>query len=257
MISVCTPTYNTQPDVLARTWASLKNQTYNDWEWVIWDDSTNQNTWQQIWGLCADERYTIQAHRSLSHSGRIGEVKRQAFMVAKGNILVELDHDDELMPTALEEIQEAFDAGAKFVYSDWCEILPNGQSGKYPDGWAFGYGDHYWDEPNNVWAMAAPPINGTTIRHIVSAPNHVRAWDADLYRSMNGHNATYPVADDYELVVRTALQTDLIKIPKMLYKQHIGSHTAQRTRNALIQTLVAEIAEQYDTALYEKYGPKE
>ena len=178
-------------------------------------------------------------------------------MVAKGNILVELDHDDELMPTALEEIQEAFDAGAKFVYSDWCEILPNGQSGKYPDGWAFGYGDHYWDEPNNVWAMAAPPINGTTIRHIVSAPNHVRAWDADLYRSMNGHNATYPVADDYELVVRTALQTDLIKIPKMLYKQHIGSHTAQRTRNALIQTLVAEIAEQYDTALYEKYGPKE
>jgi len=32
MISIITPTYNTDKSVLARTWASLKAQTYTDWE---------------------------------------------------------------------------------------------------------------------------------------------------------------------------------------------------------------------------------
>ena len=141
MISICTPTYNTDPIILARTWASLKSQTYTDWEWVVWDDSTNSNTWNQIYGLASDERFRLMAHKSHVHSGGIGRVKRQCMMAAEGNILVELDHDDELMPDALQLIADAFsDPEVGFVYSDWSEILPDGQSGRYPDGWAFGYG---------------------------------------------------------------------------------------------------------------------
>jgi glycosyltransferase involved in cell wall biosynthesis len=78
-LSVITPTYNTPKEVLARTWASLKAQTHTDWEWVIWDDSTNDDVWNQVYGFCADERYTIKAHRSITHSGKIGEVKHNAF----------------------------------------------------------------------------------------------------------------------------------------------------------------------------------
>ncbi|MFN9902558.1 MAG: glycosyltransferase, partial [bacterium] len=81
------------------------------------------------------------------------------FALALGDLLVELDHDDELTPDALTLIAEAFtNPTVGFVYSDWCEILTDGTSGKYPDGWAFGYGDHYWDTKHNVWAMKAPPI---------------------------------------------------------------------------------------------------
>ena len=250
MISVVTTTYNTPPHILARTWASLKKQTYKQWEWVIWDDSTTDSVWQQVYGFASDERYKVSIHRSHTHSGVIGAVKRKAFMVATGDILVELDHDDELTPNCLKEVAGAFyhsDAG--FVYSDWCEILPDGQSGKYPDGWAFGYGDHYWSYDHEVWAMQAPPINLTTMSHIVSAPNHVRAWRADLYRQLGGHNPDLPVADDYELVVRTILEAPHHQIPRMLYKQHIGGHTAQRKRNDLIQTLVAEIEAKYHDAL--------
>jgi glycosyltransferase involved in cell wall biosynthesis len=230
-ISVVTTTYNTDPDVLARTWASLKAQTYKQWEWVIWDDSTTDAVWQQVYGFASDERYKVSIHRSHVHSGSIGAVKRKAFMVATGDILLELDHDDELTPDCLKEVAGAFyhsDAG--FVYSDWCEILPDGQSGKYPDGWAFGYGDHYWSDEHGVWAMQAPPINLTTMSHIVSAPNHVRA-------------------DDYELVVRTILAAPHQQIPRLLYKQHIGAHTAQRQRNGLIQALVAQIEANYHDAL--------
>jgi hypothetical protein len=141
------------------------------------------------------------------------------------------------------EVSKAFeDQEIGFAYSDWCEILPDGQSGVYPDGWAFGYGDKYWSDEFGVWAMKAPEINEVTMSHIVSAPNHVRAWRADVYRSMNGHNPAYIVADDYELIVRTFLQTRIKYIPQLLYKQHIGPSTAQRVRNDMIQNYVAEIS---------------
>ena len=255
MISIITPTYNTDPEVLSRTWASLKAQNFTDWEWVIWDDSTNSQTWSQLYGFCSDERYKISMHRSHVHSGNIGRLKRQGFMVAEGDILVELDHDDELTPDCLQEIHDAFqDESVGFVYSDWCELLSNGESGVYPKGWAFGFGSEYWSEQYGVWVMSAPKINDATIRHIVSAPNHVRAWRADVYRSLNGHDPKYPVADDYELIVRTFLATKMVHIPKLLYKQHIGPGTAQRVRNGQIQNFVAQIASFYEADITARFS---
>jgi glycosyltransferase involved in cell wall biosynthesis len=254
MISVITPTYNTPPEVLARTWASLKAQTFTDWEWVIWDDSTKVDTWVQIYGLSADERYRIRAYKSHVHSGSIGRVKRQAFMVATGDILVELDHDDVLTPDALQLVSEAFeDKKVGFAFSDWTEILPDGQSGKYPDGWAFGFGSHYWDEDLGVWASSVKEINQTTLQHIVSVPNHVRAWRASVYRELNGHDPELEIADDYDLIVRTALVTKCKHIPKVLYIQHIGGHTAQRKKNNKIQQYVAELSEKYKKDIEKKY----
>lgn len=254
MISIITPTYNTDKSILARTWASLKAQTFTDWEWVVWDDSTTESVWHQLYGFASDERFRLSAHRSHVHCGSIGEVKRRGFMVAGGDILVELDHDDELTPTALQEIHDAFAADPEvgFVYSDWCEILPSGESGVYPEGWAFGHGSEYWSDTHGVWVMSAPAINNDTIRHIVSAPNHVRAWRADVYRELNGHDPSYPVADDYELIVRTFLKTQMHHIPHLLYKQYIGPGTAQRQRNDLIQVLVSGIASKYEREITER-----
>lgn len=221
----------------------------------MWDDTPDESVWRQLYGLAADERYRLVAHRSHVHSGSIGRVKRRAFMAAEGDLLVELDHDDELTPDALAEISAAFDKPeVGFVYSDWCELLASGESGRYPDGWAFGYGSDYWDEQHKVWVMSAPELNRTTLGHIVSAPNHVRAWRASVYRQLGGHDASLTVADDYDLVVRTALETECVHIPKMLYKQHIGAHTTQRTRNALIQVKVKEISAKYSSALDRVYG---
>jgi len=254
-ISVVTPIYNTDGDVLARTWASLKAQTFTDWEWVIWDDSTDEGAWRQVYGFASDERYRVVAHRSHVHCGSIGRVKRRAFMAAEGSILVELDHDDELTPDCLRAVHDAFlDPAVGFAYSDWCEILPDGQSGKYPPGWAFGYGSEYWSEEHGVWVMSAPEINPQTIRHIVSAPNHVRAWRSSVYDALGGHDPSLPVADDYELVVRTFLATRFAHIPRMLYRQHIGPSTAQRVRNGQIQVLVADIAGRYDGAITERFA---
>jgi O-antigen biosynthesis protein len=245
VISVITPTYCTPPEVLARTWASLKAQTYTDWEWVVWDDTPGDEVWRHLWGFAADERYRVIAHRSMVPSGgNIGRVKRRGFMAAEGDILVELDHDDELTPDALAEVAAAFDdSDVGFVWSDWCEINPQGQACRYPDGWAFGRGEDRFED--GVWVLSVPTADAVTMSHIVSAPNHVRAWRAATYRALGGHDPKYPIADDYDILVRTFLsETKMVHIPKLLYRQHIGGHTAQRQRNDLIQQYVAEISRQ-------------
>jgi hypothetical protein len=189
------------------------------------------------------------------HSGSIGDVKRKAFMAAKGDYLVELDHDDELTSNCLSEIHKAFEQpDVGFVYSDWSEILPDGASGKYPEGWAFGYGSEYWNEKYKYWVMRAPEINRTTMSHIVSVPNHVRAWRSTLYHILMGHDHRLRIADDYELIIRTVLATKTVHIPELLYIQHIGGHTAQRQQNDEVQRLVLEIATEYSEYLDLRFG---
>jgi hypothetical protein len=176
-------------------------------------------------------------------------------MVSTGDIIVELDHDDELTPNALAEIRLAFeDKSVGFAYSNWCEINEAGESCRYPDGWAFGYGSDYYDEEHGVWVMRSPELNATTMSHIVSAPNHVRAWRASVYRELDGHNPYMRVADDYEFMVRTILYTNAKHIDKLLYKQYISPNTAQRVHNAEIQKLVAEVSAKYEDDIKEKYS---
>ena len=255
MISVITPTSETSPETLARTWASLKQQTITNWEWVVWDDSYTSKVWSQVYGFCSDERYNIRLFRSHINSGMIGQVKRWAFMVAQGDILVELDHDDELTHEALAAISEAFeDPSIGFVYSNCSEINQAGESCRYPEGWAFGYGSDYYDEEYGCWVMRAPEINATTMSHIVSMPNHVRAWRASVYRELNGHNPLLRVADDYELMVRTMLHTNYKHIDRLLYKQHINPFTAQRVHNAEIQDQVRTISLLYADQINEKFN---
>ena len=243
--SIITPTYNTPKEILARTFASLKAQTHTDWEWIIWDDSTNETTWSHIYGLCADERYTIKAHRSISHSGRIGEVKRNAFMIGAGEYLVELDHDDELTLDALEKIaQAAEETHADFIFSDWCEVFSNGTTGRYPEGWGLGHGKDTWNEEHRAWQLSVPVMNAETIKHIVGVPNHVRVWRSEFYHFIDGHDSELDVCDDYDLLLRTYLQGDSYHIPELLYKQHIGN-TTQRKKNAQIQELVPIIYAKY------------
>lgn len=251
-IAVCTPLYNTPAQTLARTWASLRAQEHTNWSWWIWDDSTHDGPWRQLWGYCADTQYRIHPMRGISNIGSIGTVKRRIMMAAEADILVELDHDDELTPDALTEIQQAFDThpDVGFVYSDWCEINEQGEWCRYPEGWAFGYGADYQIAPNR-WVMSAPPINATTMSHIVSVPNHVRAWRADVYRALNGHNPEMRVADDYELLLRTFLSTRMLHIPKLLYRQYIGN-TAQRRHNKEIQDNVARLSAMYQPLIEER-----
>jgi hypothetical protein len=129
----------------------------------------------------------------------------------------------------------------------------DGTSFTYRDGWAFGYGSYTDVEYHGrlYKSGSAGNINAKTIRHIVSTPNHIRAWRKAFYDSIGGHNRELPVADDYEIIVRTFLKTRMVRVPKLCYLQHIGN-TAQQVRNKEIQRQVRSIRVHYDRMIHER-----
>ena len=257
LVSVFTPTFR-PGERIHRAYRSLQLQTYNNWEWVVVDDSDDGGTTLQILSSVAEAEPRLSVHSSHRHSGKIGEVKRRACALSRGSILVELDHDDELTPNALFDIVGALQENPQvgFVYSDWAEVAEGSRTSlRYGDGWAFGYGSYRTEvyDGQALLVAQAPPLNAQTIRHIVSVPNHVRAWRRAEYWRIGGHNPNLHVADDYELLLRTFLHTQMVHIPKLCYLQYLntGGNT-QDARRGEIQRLVRCIREHYDEQIHER-----
>jgi glycosyltransferase involved in cell wall biosynthesis len=254
LVSVFTPTYRTG-ERIERTYRSLQDQTYTNWEWTVVDDSDDGGVTLARLARIAATEPRLQIHPCFRRSGKIGEVKRRACALSRGEILVELDHDDELTPNALDDIVEAFasDPELGFAYSDGAEVSEEtGSPLRYPDGWAFGHGRYRSEiyRGRELLVAVAPPINADTIRHIVGVPNHVRAWRTSSYWQIGGHNPDLHVADDYELLVRTFLQSSMVRIPKLCYIQYLQSGTnTQDLRRAEIQRLVQSIAAFYESRI--------
>jgi len=258
LVTIFTPTYRTGHRI-QRPFNSLVSQNYKEWEWIIFDDSNDDDkTFRELLDLAKkDPRISIfKSHR---HSGVIGEVKKWAASLGRGKYLLELDHDDELTTDALSTVVEAFskNPGAHFAYTDCAEVFEIGGNNVYPKGWGFGYGTEYSSvyQGRHIIPIRAPLPNPKTVRHIVSSPNHIRVWERDFYHSIGGHSRLMHVADDYELCVRTFLNTKMIQIRRLGYIQyynHGGSNT-QIVRNKDIQRLVRSIRESYDKRIHNRF----
>ena len=257
LISVFTPAFRSGGRIL-RPYHSLCAQTFANWEWVVMDDSDEQDgdeTFTLLSSL-ADADSRVRVFRSHRHCGVIGEVKRRCCGLARGSILVELDHDDELLNTCLASVVEAFDAfpDAGFAYSDCAEVFESGANATYGDTYAFGFGSYRQECHQGRTYMVSnyPDVNAKTARHIVGMPNHVRAWRRDAYWAAGGHSSEVHVADDYELCIRTFLTTRMVHIRRLGYVQFLGNQeeNTQRRRNKEIQRLVRYFAWHYNDQIH-------
>ena len=255
LVTVFTPTYKTGGKIY-RPLQSLKEQTYSNWEWIIVDDSDDDGETFKMLSDLAKKDHRIHVFKPWEHSGIIGKLKNWACSLGKGHILVELDHDDELIDYALDYVVKGFKQfpEAGFLYTDCAEIFEDGTNFTYRKGWAFGYGFYTDVEYKGKLYKSgnAGNINAKTIRHIISSPNHIRAWRKSFYESIGGHNKELHVADDYEIMVRTFLKTRMIRVPKLCYIQYT-SNTAQHVRNKDIQRHVRSIRTHYDKMIHDRF----
>ena len=223
-VSFVTPLYNTPKKFLKDCYESLKRQSKKNWEWVLLDDSPEEL--EDAIEL-SDSDLRVMYYRITPTEGNIGKAKWYANCMAEGKWLMELDHDDMLLDWCLEYLYEAIKANPDcgFFYSDTLMVDENGKSTpiSFKDGFAFGYGHPYKvkspDGKIEMEPLMGVPINPATIRHIVGVPNHFRCWRRDVYFNIEGHNTMMRIADDYEILVRTFLNTTMCHIKYPCYKQ--------------------------------------
>ncbi len=253
LISFFTPIYNTK-EKLYDTYKSVAAQTYENWEWILMNDSTDGGKTLKIAEDIAkhDPRVKVYDLREKS-GGCIGEVKWRACAMARGYIVAELDHDDLLAVNCAMDLHNAAQKHPEcgFFYGDTAEVNEQWENQKYGPGFALGYGNYREEEYQGKLLSPAHQqnINPKTIRHIVGVPNHIRAWRRSTYFEIGGHNRSLTVVDDYELIVRTFLHTRICKIPKLSYIQFLYNNAGGRNTHDLsradIQRRVRTIAEHY------------
>lgn len=239
LFSIVTPLYNTNLNYFKYAYQSLCDQTLNDWEWILIDDSPEplDEIKQFIKSKC-DPR--LKYFRIDATKGNIGLSKWRGNCMSTGKWLIEFDHDDMLYSWTLQTIKEAIDIypNNKFIYSDNTTIDENNNVTKCLYGkdyeWGMGYGHSYMSKTpiGEIRTDASGPINNATIRHIVGVPNHFRCWERNFYFSIGGHNQTQRIADDYELIVRSFLNTRFTHIPVCCYAQRFDGNNSQYKKNS-------------------------
>lgn len=269
--TVFTGAYKTG-DRIWRTYEGVKNQTYPNWEWVVIDDSPEDHTetWQILQQIAKTD-YRVRPYRMNPISGgNIGEVKNRACSMANGNWLIELDHDDyllpELMETSVDAIKTYPDAG--FLYTDVAEPYEDGEMRAYTQ--TIGPKEHWYANPNNtfVWSYGGhewvdwngtsyichryPEINPKTIRFNIGMPNHARIWKKEVYDRIGKHNRFISVTDDLELIIRTFLHTRMVHIKQMLYLQYNNRNSTVDNNVIDINRKARIIRDFYDEAIHNR-----
>jgi glycosyltransferase involved in cell wall biosynthesis len=241
-ISIFTPSNNAE--LLKQAYASLVGQTDQNFDWFI---LLNGQALVDPDISFAKDDPRVKVFYSTRTEGFVGALKNEICSHCTGDILLELDHDDLLSPTAVAEVRKAFlenpDVG--FVYSNAIyatnDLKPVPRFGN-------GYGwewkqhkleEHYLDE------VISPPPAATSVARIWYAPDHLRAFRRELYNLVGGHKKDMRVLDDQDLMSRLFQKTKFLHINKPLYIYRISGNNTWQTNNKEIQDNVMRIYDIY------------
>ena len=132
-ISIIIPTYN-RADFLPKTITSILNQTYQEWEAIIVDDASIDNTEEIVKGY-QDSRIQYVSHK---YNLGISAARNTGIKNSKGKYIALLDSDDEWLPEKLscqmkifqkEDLKCGVVCTSAYIVKDGkissCKALPN------------------------------------------------------------------------------------------------------------------------------------
>ncbi len=100
LVSIITPSYNSAK-FIAETIQSVQNQTYQNWEMIIVDDGSSDETEAIVLAILENDS-RIQFYKLAQNSGA-GVARNIAVQKSKGNFIAFLDSDDMWMPEKLHK----------------------------------------------------------------------------------------------------------------------------------------------------------
>ncbi len=228
-ISVLMANYN-KGKYVGEAIASVLNQSFKDWELVIIDDGSTDNSVVEIKKFVSDTRV-----RLIINSDNQGVIYCQKRLIeeSKFEIVAILDSDDVLYPDALEELSTAYqnnpDCG--FIYSQFevCDSVLNViQQG-----------------------ICKAVRKGRSNLHEYYA-SAFRTFKKEAYYKTNGYDEETIYAEDRDIVFQLEEKTKVLFIDKVLYKYR---RTANSQTTDSIKSQIGNYSCIY--AIYKRYKRRE
>jgi GT2 family glycosyltransferase len=199
LISVVVATYKTPPASLEAMVQSVRGQTYPYWELCIVDDgSQDQALANMLRQLAAgDPRIKVEVAGT---NGGISSASNKAINLASGDFMAFLDHDDTLVPHALERCAQTILAtAADVIYTDQ---------------------DTVTDEGRVLWTFYKPDWSPEYLRHVMYV-GHLLVARSTLVRKLGGFQSEFDGVQDFEFMLRLSeVSTKIVHIPEVLYHWH-------------------------------------
>ena len=204
LISVLTPVRDPSLQMLEEAIASVRSQSFTDWELCLVDDcSTSPDIIAALRRHAAsDSRIHL---RRRDTAGGISAATNAALELATGKYIGLLDHDDTLAPDALERVadQLARQPDLDMIYSDE-DIVMDGRQ--------------IWLHLKPGWSPDTLRTNGYTC--------HLGVYRRALVLEIGGFRSDFDGSQDVDMILRLVERTDRIAhIPHILYhwRVHSGS----------------------------------
>lgn len=253
--SVITPTNDSK--TLREAYVSLVGQSLEDWEWII--VVNGELTAEALPDFFNDRRIRVltvpEMYRDVKTAGNIGALKAFACSHALGDFIVELDHDDLLLPEALSTIRNAFNThrDVGMVYSNRAAVRDDWSPYYFGEGYGWEYRSH-WALGRDLVETVIPDPHPANLSRIWYAPDHVRAWRATTYRELGGHDVTLELADDHDLSCRFYLGSKLLHLDQCLYIYKIHDNNNWLQNVDKIQTLMWRNHDRHLLPMYQRWS---
>lgn len=202
LVSVVITTYN-RLNFLKEAVDSVKTQTFKNWELLVIDDASPDNTWEWLLELQNEQ---IRVFRQEKNSER-SAARNRGLSEAKGEFIMFLDDDDRLRPNALTDL-------VKPLSSDSTIVAAVGARWKFKEG-----------------AYAAKIEHPQIAFKRIIWPELLAGWSSisgqNLYRKavitkLGGYRLDLNIGEDRELWLRVARLGKVAIIPPVVleYRAH-------------------------------------
>ncbi|MDY6804020.1 MAG: glycosyltransferase [Cyanobacteriota bacterium] len=212
-VSVIIATYN-NAGYIEEAIASVLNQTFTNYEIIVVDDGSTDNTRQVLEPYLDKIRYIYQENQGVSKARNLG------LEMARGEFISFLDADDFFLPDKLGKQVGCFDSrpGLGIVHSGWRLVNEKGKLISDIELWR--YGDTL-DISLETWVIWKPVTISMMFR---------REW----IQKVGGFNTRWRHGEDVDLVFRMALKgCEAVWLPKVTYCYR--QHTQNATRKSFQQ----------------------
>lgn len=124
LVSIITPSYNSS-EFISNTINSVLSQTFHNWELIIIDDCSKDNSIEVISQWCEKDS-RIQLIQLTENSGA-AVARNKGIEVARGRYIAFLDSDDKWLPDKLEkQLQFMRDNQYNFTFTAYNKVNPDG-----------------------------------------------------------------------------------------------------------------------------------
>ncbi len=209
-VSVIIPTYN-RIAYLQHAVESVIAQTFNDWELVVVDDGSTDDTVEKIEALKDCRIHVLR----LQHTGNIASVRNAGVNASCGEWIAFLDSDDawvinklEIQLKLLRYKKKQWSYGRFELVNEALETI-NNKAGKFL------------------------PFSGWIAQQIITCEASVNIGslmiERDLFNEVGGFddNPKLILREDYELALRLALFAEAVAVPDLILK--VREHTGRTT----------------------------